>query len=165
MCCRDLPDPQKVLAQAIAIVPAPPLTEVDRRAVYGWIERVRASLVSRREANCLARCIEKVLDEELDTRRQAGRMQEEMEFRAWRREQREAGTYSQHREGAGSLSARSASSAPTTSGSSASQRPIERLRRPSRRRPVAGPSVCLGGPRQRDRRRSRSARVASIQRR
>lgn len=98
MCCRDLPDPQEVLAQAIAVVPAPPFAEVDPRVVRGWIESVRASLVSRREANYLARQIEKMLDDEWARRRQAERMQEAMEYRRWLREQREAGTYWQHRE-------------------------------------------------------------------
>lgn len=105
MCCRDLPDPEEVLAQAIAIVPAPPIADVDPRAIYGWIERVRASLVSRREANYLARQIEKALDEEWATRRQVERTQEAMEYRDWLREQREAGTYWQHRE-AGRVSQR-----------------------------------------------------------
>lgn len=68
------------------------------RGRSGWIERVRASLVSRREANYLARQIEKVLDAEWATRRQAERLQEAIESRQWLREQRDAGTYWQHRE-------------------------------------------------------------------
>jgi excisionase family DNA binding protein len=86
---------EALLDAAVAAVPAPPLHDTSRTALYGWLRDVQAGLVSRREQLWMARRVteafhaERSSAEAIERTRRAVRQHEDIA------EMRQAGTWGQ----------------------------------------------------------------------
>ena len=91
-------DPRALLAEALTVVPPPPVERLDTDAVLAWVEAASAGLVRRRQRLWLAHKVERVLWDEWRTAAAVARKRVAIEYRGEIRQARLDGTYWAQRE-------------------------------------------------------------------